>query len=334
MRIAVDAMGGDHAPAEIVLGAAEAVQLLGSDDELVLVGREADIRSHLPASVAGDRRITIQPASEIIEMDESPVEALRQKKDSSLLVMVALGAAKRVDAVISAGNTGACAAACQLKMRTLRAVQRPGIAVVLPSFFGPITICDVGANVSPKPSHLHQYAHMASAYAEQILHIENPRVGLLSIGGEATKGNALVKQARVLIEADTSLNFAGNVEGRELYQGRCEVVVSDGFVGNVVLKLSEGLSHGLFETIRREIAGESPELAERFKPVVDAIWARHDYSEYGGAPLLGVDGVCIICHGSSDRRAIRNAIRVARECVHSGLNEAIAARLTGERVDA
>lgn len=334
MRIAIDAMGGDHAPGEIVRGAKESIRFLSDDDELVLVGLEAAIRQHLPADAPENDRISIHPASQVIAMDESPLDALRHKKDASLQVMAQLGSDKRVEAVISAGNTGAFAAACQLKMRTLSSIQRPGIAVVLPSFHGPLTVCDVGANISPKPHHLFQYAHMACAYAERILKIERPRVGLLSIGAEDAKGNALVKQVHELIRRDARLNFVGNIEGRELYQGRCEVVVCDGFVGNVVLKLSEGLSEGLFDTLRREIVGECPELAERFKPVVDAIWARHDYSEYGGAPLLGVDGVCIICHGASDHRAIRNAVRVAVQCVRSNLNGAIAARLVEETVDA
>ena len=175
---------------------------------------------------------------------------------------------------------------------------------------------------------------MASAYAETILKISRPRVALLSIGGEDVKGSPLVKQTRTLLKQDPSLNFVGNVEGRELYAGACDVAICDGFVGNVVLKLTEGLAEGLFKTISREIAAESPDLAKRFEPVVKTIWARHDYSEYGGAPLLGVDGVCIICHGSSDARAIQNAVRVAADYVRSKLNEVILERLTEEVTNA
>lgn len=334
MRIAVDAMGGDHAPAEIIQGVLDALQLLGDDDRLVLIGTDAALHAHLSSDENIRRRIELHPVTEVIEMDETPLDALKQKKDSSIVVMAKLAGERQVDAIVSAGNTGACAAACQLKMRTLGSVQRPGIAVVLPSFYGPLTICDVGANVAPRPQHLYQYAHMATAYAEQILKIDNPRVGLLSIGSEAVKGNTLVKQARELIRQDTRLNFVGNVEGRDLFRGKCEVVVTDGFVGNVVLKLSEGLSEGLFDTIEREISAEDPDLGDRFKPVVKAIWSRHDYSEFGGAPLLGVDGVCIICHGSSRRRAIRNAIRVARDYVNSKLNSIIQNRLAEQAVDA
>lgn len=334
MRIAIDAMGGDNAPGEIVAGAAESLCFLRDGDELVLIGQEDVIRPLLPADERSRQRITIHHAPEVIEMDDSPVEALRQKKHSSIMVMAKLASERLVDAVISAGNTGACAAACQLKMRTLGKVQRPGIAVVLPAFSGPLTICDVGANVAPKPHHLLQYAQMASLYAEHMLGIRNPRVGLLSIGGEEVKGNLLVKQTRALIKQDPSLNFVGNIEGREVFGGACDVAVCDGFVGNVVLKLTEGLADGFFKTIQREIAVESPDLAARFEPVVRAVWSKHDYNEYGGAPLLGVDGSCIICHGSSDRRAIKNAVRVAAQFVRSNLNQHINERLTEEVPDA
>jgi len=267
-------------------------------------------------------------------MEESPVEALRQKKQSSIVQMVKMACEGQADAIISAGNTGACAAAAQLKMKALPGVQRPGIAVVLPSFAGPLTVCDVGANVAPKPMHLKQYAQMAKAYAETLLGIDNPKVGLLSIGGEETKGNVLVKQTRELIRQDPSINFVGNVEGRELFAGGCNVAICDGFVGNVVLKLTEGLSTGLIKIIAREVAAEDAALAGRLEPVIKKIYQKHDYSEYGGAPLLGVDGVCIICHGSSDRRAIKNAVRISVEYVQSGLNTIIAERLTGEAAHA
>ncbi len=340
MRIAVDAMGGDHAPAEIVTGALQGLSFLGSADELVLIGHREAIEPLLPGSSAAGEptsdgpRVIVHHAPDVIGMDESPVEALRQKKQSSIAVMAKLAAGHDVDAVISAGNTGACAAACQLKMRTLGAVQRPGIAVVLPSFAGPLTVCDVGANVTPKPSHLVQYAHMATIYAERILKISNPRVGLISVGGEDVKGNSLVKQAHELLKREDGLNFVGNVEGREIFSGACEVAVCDGFVGNVVLKLTEGLAEGLFKIIAREVAAESAELAERLKPVFKTIWSKHDYSEYGGAPLLGVDGTSIICHGSSDHRAIKNAVRIATELIRSGLNDAITERLSEALQDA
>jgi glycerol-3-phosphate acyltransferase PlsX len=221
-------------------------------------------------------------------------------------------------------------------MRTLAGVHRPGIAVVMPTFHGPLTICDVGANIAPKPHHMHQYALMASLYAEYLVGVSNPRVGLLSIGEEDVKGNELVQQTRRLLVEDPDINFAGNVEGRDLFRGACEVVICDGFVGNIVLKLTEGLAEGLFQTISHEIAEASPMLAEQFKPVVKTVWAKHDYSEYGGAPLLGVDGICIICHGSSGHRAIRNAVRVACRAAQHNINQKIvdclASRQTAQEV--
>lgn len=327
MRIAVDAMGGDHAPEEIVRGALDGLNFLGESDELVLVGREYAIRRFLPNNTL-PARVQMIHAPDVIEMDDSPVEALKQKRNSSMGIMAKMAAEKQLDAVISAGNTGAFVAACQLKMRTVGSVQRPGIAVVLPSFAGPLTVCDVGANVAPKPIHLLQYAQMASAYAECVLKIKNPRVGLISIGGEDVKGNPLVKRTNELMRKDTSIRFIGNVEGREVFSGACEVAVSDGFVGNVVLKLTEGLATGLLRIISREVHQMSPEMAQRLEPVFQEIWRKHDYSEYGGAPLLGVDGTCIICHGSSDHRAIKNAVRIAAEFIRADLNKVIASRLT------
>ncbi|HPF37096.1 MAG TPA: phosphate acyltransferase PlsX [Phycisphaerae bacterium] len=332
MRIGIDAMGGDHAPEEIVLGGVLGLKFLGPDDRLVLIGREDNIRSHLPTDV--DPRIEIVHTPEVIEMDDSPVESLRQKRKSSIVVMARMAAQGELDAVISAGNTGACAAACQLQMKSLGPVLRPGIAVVLPTFAGPLTICDAGANVQPKPQHLLQYAQMACAYASEILGIKNPRVGLISVGGEDVKGSPLVKKTNELLRADPTIDFVGNVEGRELFSGACEVGVCDGFVGNVVLKLTEGLAEGLFRTIRREVTAESEDLGRRIEPIFGRIWQKHDYSEYGGAPLLGVNGSCIICHGSSERRAIYNAVRISADFVRKNLNSIILSRLSEVSPDA
>lgn len=330
MRIAIDAMGGDHAPREIVRGAVQGLSFLGADDEIVLLGKEDVVAAELSALGERDRRIVIEHTSQVIGMDDVPVEALKQKRDSSIVRMAVMASKKEVDAVISAGNTGACVAACQLRMGKFSGVDRAGIAVVIPSFHGPIVVCDVGANIAPKPFHLLQYAQMAALYSQQLLKVERPRVALLSIGEEEVKGTSLVKEARALIKQDARLNFVGNVEGRDLFRDQADVVICDGFVGNIVLKLTEGLAEGLFKTIGAEIAAESPDLAPRFRPVVEAIWARHDYAEYGGAPLLGVDGVCIICHGSSNSRAIKNAVRAARDCIASRFNEVLSTRLTRE----
>jgi glycerol-3-phosphate acyltransferase PlsX len=333
-RIAVDAMGGDHAPHAIIRGA---VQSLSEQDDLllVLVGDESRVRAELKGIEGFDQwdRVRVVHASQVVAMDESPIDALRQKKDSSLVRMAQLGADREVDAIISAGNTGACAAAAQLKMRALRCVSRPGIAVTIPSFYGPVVLCDVGANIQAKPHQLYEYAVMATLYAEKVLGVEGPRIGLLSVGEESQKGNELVKQTHALLQADNVLRFVGNVEGRDLFSNTCEVAVCDGFVGNVVLKLVEGLSEGLFPTISREFGDEDPEAKARFDSALERVWARHDYSEYGGAPLLGVDGVCMICHGRSGERAIRNAVKASARFLSHEFNKAIAERL-GETTSA
>src|SRR5436305_4031409 len=260
-------------------------------------------------------------------MDDSPVEAVRGKPDSSIAVMCKLAAKGEADVVISAGNTGACVAAAQLRMRTLPGISRPGIEVIVPSFYGPVVICDVGANVTPKPSHLEKYAIMAAAYSHAVCGIENPRVGLLSIGEEDAKGNAIVKEARKLMRDEPLINFIGNVEGRDLTKGVVDVIVTDGFVGNVVLKLMEGLTEGLFQQLMHELQETNPDAMGQFKPAMKKIYASHDWQEYGGAPLLGVDGYCLICHGRSDARAIRNAVRVGKQLVRSDINQKIVERV-------
>ena len=327
MRIAVDAMGGDHAPREIVRGAVEGLELLDGHSRLVLVGREEAIRAELNGLQGWQGRLDIVPASQVIAMDEVPVDAIRQKRDSSVRRMIKLAAKGEVDAIISAGNTGACAVGCQLQLKALPGVHRPGIAVVLPSLHGPMVICDVGANIVAKAHHLHQYALMCSIYSHHILGLDSPRVGLMSVGEEDVKGTQLVKQAAQLIRADDQINFVGNVEGRDLFRDTCDVIISDGFVGNIVLKLTEGLAEGLFKVIQRQLASEHPELAQQFQPIIERVWAKHDYSEYGGAPLLGVNGVCIICHGSSNHRAIRNAVSVARRFIEGRVNSVIVEHL-------
>ncbi len=327
MRIAVDAMGGDHAPREIVRGAAEGLSFLGPQDELVLIGDVKVIEAELAAVNGHSNRIVIEPASQVIGMDEEPVEALRKKRDSSIVKMVALHAARKVDAVISAGNTGACAAAAQLGLRTIPGVSRAGIAIVLPTFAGVSVVCDVGANVSPKPHHLYQYALMGSVYAKAVLGLD-PKVGLLSVGEEDEKGNTLVHKARELIKADPFLHYARNVEGRDLIYGNCaNVVICDGFVGNVALKIIEGLVEGIIANVSKSVAGAVPEVAEKINAALKSVFSKLDYSEYGGAPLLGVDGVMMICHGRSDHRAIANAVRSAGEFVKAGVNKVIAGHL-------
>jgi glycerol-3-phosphate acyltransferase PlsX len=327
MRIAVDAMGGDHAPREIVRGAVAALRFLGPSDELVLIGNPQAIETELAAVDGFCERIRIEPTTQVIGMDEEPVEALRRKKDSSIVRMVQMHAAGRVDAILSAGNTGACAAAAQLGLRAIPGVSRAGIAIVLPSFSGPTVMCDVGANVSPKPHHLYQYALMGSVYAKGVLGLE-PRVGLLSVGEEEEKGNTLVHKARELIKADPFLRFAGNVEGRDLiFGGSANVVVCDGFVGNIVLKLIEGVVESLIMNLSTSLGDAMPELGEKIRPVLKGLFKKLDYNEYGGAPLLGVDGAMMICHGRSNQTAIANAVRTAAEFVRAGVNKVIASQL-------
>lgn len=329
MRIGLDAMGGDYAPREIVRGALEAVPYLNGH-ELILVGDREVIEAEMARIERPADSLEIIHASEVIGMDEVPVEAVRAKRDSSIVRLASMAGKRELDAVISAGNTGAWAAACQLRMGLLPGVIRSGIAVVLPSFTGPIVMCDVGANITPKAHHLLQYGIMASAYARHILGVGKARVGLMSVGQEDLKGTTLVKQAHEMMRHCDRINFVGNVEGRDLFRGGCDVVICDGFTGNIALKLTEGLAEGLVKTIQKEIELASPELSESFRPVVKRVWANHDYAEYGGAPLLGVNGVCIICHGSSTHVAIRNAVRVASEYLERDLNSIIAADLAEE----
>ena len=326
MRAAVDVMGGDNAPGAILQGCWDAAPLLDADDALYLVGDEKTIREGLAsAGLPPDKRerYRVVPTTEVVGMDDSPVEAIRNKPNSSIAVMCKMASKGEADVVISAGNTGACVAAAQLRMRTLPGVLRPGIAVILPTFYGPVVICDVGANIAPKPRHLMQYALMGGAYAHDVCGIENPRVGLLSIGEEDVKGTAITKETHRLLRDEPQINFYGNVEGRDLFKGVVDVVVCDGFVGNIVLKFTEGLSEGLFKTISAELDEAAPELVDQFHGVMKKIYARHDWQEYGGAPLLGVGGYCIICHGRSDARAVKNAIRVGKQLVKSGVNQKI-----------
>ena len=321
MRIAIDAMGGDNAPDEIIAGAIEAIDFLSDDDSLILVGQEDVISKKL--SKKHRERISIVNASEVIDMDESPIDSLRKKRKSSIGVIAKMAADDEADAVISAGNTGACVAAFQMRMRNLPGVNRPGIAVVFPTFEGPVTICDVGANIACKPINLYQYAVMAYLHSKHILGIENPRVGLMSIGQEDSKGNEVVKKARDLIKSDPKLNFIGNIEGRDIFRGVCDVAVCEGFVGNVILKLTEGLVSGLFKAVKHELLQEKITLALKFKPVMMRIYKRYDYNEYGGAPLLGVNGTALISHGSSKSITIRNAILAAKKSKAQKINDRI-----------
>ena len=329
MRIAIDAMGGDDAPDEIIAGVLESIELLAEDDELILVGPENEIEAHLTSKLPRKGKISIVHAPDIIAMDDVPIESLRRKPKSSIPTIAKLAKRGQADAVISAGNTGACVAAFQMRMRNLPGVNRPGIAVVFPTPGGLVTICDVGANIACKPIHLYQYGVMASVYSKHLLGIENPRVGLMSIGSEDAKGNELVKKTRELMKSDSRMNFVGNIEGRDIFKGACEVVIAEGFVGNVILKLTEGLVDGLFRAIKDELMEEKIRLAMKFKPIMKRIYKKYDYNEYGGALLLGVNGTAVICHGSSQARTIKNAILASKRFYTEKINDKIIEYLSG-----
>jgi len=326
MRIAIDAMGGDHAPAKILQGAVEALALLEPGDELILVGDKAVIEQHVGAAIAG-KPVRIEHASQVITMDDSPVEAIRGKRDSSIVKMVKLAKEGQADAIISAGNTGALVAAGVLMLKPLAGVERPGIAVTLPAKGGFVMMIDAGANPAAKPAHLHQYAVMASLYMKALRGIEKPRVAILNVGTEDEKGTQLVKDAKELIKADASLNFIGYVEGRDIPKGPCDVLVTDGFTGNVVLKVIEGWSEALVGAMTKELMAEGPELAAKFQPVMGRLMKRYDHEEYGGALLLGVQGTFLKVHGSGGPRAIKNAVGAAKAAGRLGINAAVEAHL-------
>jgi glycerol-3-phosphate acyltransferase PlsX len=323
MRIGIDAMGGDLAPAAQVQGALAAGKLLSAEDRVVLIGDESAIRRCLGRFPGRRDHIEIHPTTQVIAMDESPVEALRSKPDSSIAVLARMHRDGEIDAYISAGNTGACVAAAQMRLRRLRGVIRPGIAIITPTPRGPVAVCDVGANVNCRPRHLQQYGLMASVYVRAMCGVRQPRVGLLSIGEEEGKGNALVRETRELLKSDPGTRFVGNVEGRDLFCGVCDVMICEGFVGNVILKLMEGMASSISEGIVRELTESMPQHARAIRHKSAGLLNKYDYNEYGGAPLLGVAGICIICHGASDERGIMNAVRVAKEFASHQVNEQI-----------
>jgi phosphate acyltransferase len=330
MRLAVDAMGGDHAPDAIVRGSIDALPTLDPADELVLVGRRREIEEILAEKGVNDPRLRIVDAHEIIEMHESPVDAVRAKKNSSIVTMARLGSRRSelpCDVVLSAGNTGACVSAATMYMKRLPGVHRPGIAVSFPAFHGPVVLSDAGANPEPRATHLWQYGIMSEVFARHVHGIKNPRVAQMNIGSEEGKGTDLIKEVHDLLKATPGLNYIGYIEGRDLFDGVADVVVTDGFTGNTLLKMAEGLARSLFKAIAHEIFSRAPDLGLQLEPVFKEIYKQNDYHEYGGAPLLGVNGVCVIAHGSSEARTIKAAIRNCRQFASSHVNDAIVARL-------
>lgn len=319
MSLAVDAMGGDRAPREIVLGAVEAApEIPGS---IILVGDPAQIEAYLPDPAPPN--VLIRPASQVIEMHERPVDALRRKKDASIVVCAALVKDGQAQAMVSAGNTGAAAAAALLSWRTIPGVHRPAIGSLIPNSHGGFMLIDAGASPDVDPEHLVEFALMGRAYMRKVVGRESPKVYLLNIGEEEGKGNAFAKQAyHLLAQFDW---FAGNIEGKDVFRHPVDVVVCDAFVGNIVLKTGEGVAEYVMHVIRSSLPDHP--LAKLAllpaKSLFDRVKKRLDYAEYGGSPLLGLNGLCVICHGRSNAKAIKNAIREAQRAVEHNVIEAI-----------
>lgn len=329
MRISIDAMGGDYAPLEIVAGTLRAAEQIQGIEKLYLVGDEKAIQAELDKHKGSiPSCIEIVHASQVVEMGESPAVAIRRKKDSSIARSVDLVKEGKAGAVFSAGNTGAAVAAATLKLRTLEGVDRPAIAAIMPTPSGPFVLLDAGANPDSTPEMIQQYAVMGSVYSREILGVENPSVGLVSIGEEAAKGNETTKKTFGLLQK-THLNFAGNVESRDLYGGKVSVAVCDGFVGNVVLKTSEAVAKMISSWLKTMFRANPLRILGYFfsRGVFKEMRKHADPSSYGGAPLLGANGVVIIGHGSSNAFATYNAIRVASEAIDHDLNHLIEAEL-------
>jgi glycerol-3-phosphate acyltransferase PlsX len=325
MKIVVDAMGGDHAPEVVVDGAVQAARDLGL--EIVLVGQrpamEAELQKHDWAGI----QLTLHHASDVIAMDEhNPAVAVKAQKDSSMVVGMEIVKRHEADAFFTAGHSGAALAAALFRLGRIRGIRRPALSTIFPSQTpqGHCFVLDIGANVECKPEYLLQFALMGSVYAERVLNVPRPRVAIVSNGEEEGKGNQLVQDTVPLLKAST-LNFVGNAEGKDIPWGIADVIVTDGFTGNVIIKLSEGVSKLLMETIKEEITSRSVSKVGGLlaRPAFDAVKRRLDYREYGGAPLLGIDGVVIVGHGRSDAWAVRNGIRMAAQTVENGVLEAI-----------
>lgn len=328
MRIALDAMGGDFAPGPIVKGAIQAVE---ADNHLrvVLVGDQAQLEPLLAGMDERVRgRLELYHCTQVITMEDSPVTGLRRKPDSSIVRCWQLMAERKVEGLVSAGNTGAVVAAGMRLRRFLKGIKRPGIAAIMPSLKGPCVMLDVGANVNPKPSHLFQYGVMGAIFAKHILKKDNPTIGLMNIGSEDLKGHDLAKETQQIFRnSHFGSQFIGNVEGRDLNKGGADVVVTDGFMGNVVLKVCEGIFEFMMKMTHHELSQLLTTEKAKGEQAIHNLVERYDYSSQGGAPLLGVDGICIICHGSSGEKAIKNALNMAARYAMVGLNHHIVQEL-------
>lgn len=319
-RIALDVMGGDNAPAAILDGALAALEGKAAltAERILLVGDEARIAAHFRERGV-DPGFPVRHASEAIGMDESPALALRAKRDSSIAVSIAAVREGQARAFVSVGNTGACVGAATLGLGTLEGVRRPGIAITIRLTGSPVTFMDMGANIACKPEHLLQYGIMGSVFMRDLFGVEDPRIGLLNIGEEPSKGTELLKDAHQLLTA-APLKFVGNVEGTHVFGGACDVVVTDGFTGNIVLKLMEGLSGFLMKLVYKQLLAHQA----TFAPELLGELQRHtDYAEYGGALLLGVNGTVVIGHGRSDAAAVANALRLASRAIAADVDHDI-----------
>ncbi len=326
MRIALDAMGTDGAPATEITGVATALSELGPDVRILLVGEQGAIEDELARhpEIPADR-VEVVHAPDVIAAGESPAQAVRRKPESSIVRGVRLQQEGKADAFVSAGSTGAVMAASLVLLRALSGVDRPPVGTLLPTSGSPALLVDSGANVDSRPEHLVQFARLGNIYAQNLMGLDRPRVGLLNIGEEAGKGNDLAQRTYPLL-AESGLNFVGNVEGRDIIRSRADVVVCDGFVGNALLKFYESVAAFIIGLLKKELREQESGLdLERVLQVLD-------YAEYGGAPLLGVNGVTVICHGQSPPKAIRNALGVASQAVRSSMVERIAQELSGEQI--
>lgn len=318
-------MGGDYAPDAIIHGGIEAARFGKGNYEIVFVGDESIIRTHLSHHFRiQELPISVRHASQKIEMSESPTAALKKKPEASINVAMELHKRREVDAVISAGHTGAAMAAAFFSLKRIEAVKRPAIGSLVPHGQGVTMLIDVGANVDCKPIHLLQFGVMGSIYMKHVMKISEPKVALLNIGGEKKKGNEVTQQTYNLL-AESGLNFVGNIEGREVMSGAVDVIVCDGFVGNIVLKFAESINGVYSKTLKRKIGKKifSNIGAFLLKPTFDRLRKIYDYEEYGGAPLLGINGTCIICHGSSTPKAIKNAVKEAEMMIKEKVNQEI-----------
>ena len=333
MRVVLDAMGGDHAPSVNVEGAVETVNEC-DDVDVILVGDESSIQKELRNKRYSAHRISVVHASQVVEMQESPMVAIRKKKDSSIRVGIGLVKAGKADAFISAGHSGVVMATSLMMLGTAKVVDRPAIATLMPTLKDPFIMLDVGATVDCNPQNLLQFALMGSTYCRLVLNRPEPKVALPSIGEEDIKGNEVTKEAFKLIKK-SKLNFIGNIEGKDIFSGMADVVVCDGFIGNIALKISEGLAETILKMLKQEISSVSTGRVGYLlmKPAIRKFKKRTDYDEYGGAPLLGINGTSIISHGRSSSKAIKNALRVAADFAAKRVYEAITVDIENDLLD-